>query len=187
MAHMTKRLLAAGLKELLMKKTLDKITVKELVQYCGVNRQTFYYNFQDIYELLEWIFTEDGNRLLRETEKMACRQDRILAIFQELGREENRKLVINAVDALTPTQLDLFLKRYFRPIIEQIVYEDVEGMPLKEEDRDFLVRLCLVLCVDLLMRWINNGMEGDMSEDLARLVKVQSGLVRDMARRFLDE
>ena len=56
MAIATKKLLADGLKELLEKKTLDKITVKELVATCGVNRQTFYYNFQDIYELLEWIF-----------------------------------------------------------------------------------------------------------------------------------
>lgn len=54
MAIATKKLLADGLKELLEKKTLDKITVKELVATCGVNRQTFYYNFQDIYELLEW-------------------------------------------------------------------------------------------------------------------------------------
>ena len=53
MAIATKKLLADGLKELLEKKTLDKITVKELVATCGVNRQTFYYNFQDIYELLE--------------------------------------------------------------------------------------------------------------------------------------
>lgn len=52
MAIATKKLLADGLKELLEKKTLDKITVKELVATCGVNRQTFYYNFQDIYELL---------------------------------------------------------------------------------------------------------------------------------------
>ena len=52
MAIATKKLLADGLKELLEKKTLDKITVKELVATCGVNRQTFYYNVQDIYELL---------------------------------------------------------------------------------------------------------------------------------------
>ena len=63
----TKKLLADGLKELLGKKTLDKITVKELVTACGVNRQTFYYNFQDIYELLEWIFVEEGKRIRKET------------------------------------------------------------------------------------------------------------------------
>ena len=49
MAIATKKLLADGLKELLGKKRLDKITVNELVTACGVNRQTFYYKFQDIY------------------------------------------------------------------------------------------------------------------------------------------
>ena len=47
MAVATKRLLADTLIELLAKRPLDKITVKELVATCHVNRQTFYYHFQD--------------------------------------------------------------------------------------------------------------------------------------------
>ena len=31
---------------------LDKITIKDLVEICGVNRQTFYYHFDDVYDLL---------------------------------------------------------------------------------------------------------------------------------------
>ena len=54
MAHATKQLLANALKKKLNQKTLDKITVTELAEDCGVNRQTFYYNFQDIYDLLDW-------------------------------------------------------------------------------------------------------------------------------------
>ena len=85
MAIATKKLLADGLKELLEKKTLDKITVKELVATCGVNRQTFYYNFQDIYELLEWIFVEEGKRVRKETaEKLKEIYDNVE--YDELSR-----------------------------------------------------------------------------------------------------
>ena len=47
--------LAEALCQLLETKTLEKITVKDIVARCGVNRQTFYYHFHDVYDLMRWI------------------------------------------------------------------------------------------------------------------------------------
>lgn len=49
-----KRMIAETLHELLRKKPLDKITVKELADCCHISRQTFYYHFQDIMQVVEW-------------------------------------------------------------------------------------------------------------------------------------
>ena len=54
MSNLTKIALSNALKELLAHKSLEKITVTELTRACGLNRMTFYYHFQDIYELAEW-------------------------------------------------------------------------------------------------------------------------------------
>ena len=64
MSQMTKRALEASLKELLRHKPLDKITVSDLTDHCGVNRMTFYYHFKDIYDLVEWCCEEDAARAL---------------------------------------------------------------------------------------------------------------------------
>ena len=64
MATSTKESLGNALKKMLAIKPIDKITVKDLVEECGVNRQTFYYHFDDVYDLLEWVFEEDANRVL---------------------------------------------------------------------------------------------------------------------------
>ena len=55
MSQMTKRALAASLKKLLADRPLDKVTVTDIAEDCGVGRQTFYYHFEDIYGLVEWI------------------------------------------------------------------------------------------------------------------------------------
>ena len=55
MSDITKNALANSLTELMAATPLDKITVRMLVENCGLNRQTFYYNFQDIYDLLGWM------------------------------------------------------------------------------------------------------------------------------------
>ncbi len=56
MSTTTKESLAAALKQMMNVKPIGKITVKDLVEICGVNRQTFYYHFDDVYDLLEWVF-----------------------------------------------------------------------------------------------------------------------------------
>ena len=43
----TKRALEASLKKLLLQKPLNKITINDITEDCGVNRMTFYYHFKD--------------------------------------------------------------------------------------------------------------------------------------------
>ena len=59
-SNITKKALAESLKELGSTRILDKITVADITEHCGVNRQTFYYHFKDILDLIEWIFCVDG-------------------------------------------------------------------------------------------------------------------------------
>ena len=54
MSQVTKRALEASLKHLLLQKPLDKITIGDITEDCGINRMTFYYHFKDIYDLIEW-------------------------------------------------------------------------------------------------------------------------------------
>ena len=61
MSQTTKRALAQSLKHLMEQKPLEKITVVDISEDCGVNRQTFYYHFQDIYDLIEWIYINEKN------------------------------------------------------------------------------------------------------------------------------
>ena len=61
-SKLTKRALAASLKKLLAQKPLSKITIADITEDCGMNRMTFYYHFQDIYDLIDWICQEEGER-----------------------------------------------------------------------------------------------------------------------------
>ena len=58
MSDITKRALEASLKKLLLQKPLDKITINDIAEDCGISRMTFYYHFKDIYDLIEWSCVE---------------------------------------------------------------------------------------------------------------------------------
>ena len=64
MSQVTKRALEASLKHLLLQKPLNKITINDIAEDCGINRMTFYYHFKDIYDLVEWSCQEDASRAL---------------------------------------------------------------------------------------------------------------------------
>lgn len=67
-ANQTKRALAAVLKELMGQKSLNKITIHDLTERCGIRRQNFYYHFEDVYGLLRWTFEEEALSLLEQHE-----------------------------------------------------------------------------------------------------------------------
>lgn len=64
MSQITKRALEISLKKLLLQKPLNKITISDIANDCGINRMTFYYHFKDIYDLIEWICTEETARAI---------------------------------------------------------------------------------------------------------------------------
>lgn len=64
MSELTKRALEQSLKNLLLQKPLNKITISDIADDCGINRMTFYYHFKDIYDLVEWSCQEDAAKAL---------------------------------------------------------------------------------------------------------------------------
>jgi probable dihydroxyacetone kinase regulator len=56
---LTKQAIAKSLKELSQTKPFDKISIGDISENCNINRQTFYYHFQDKYVLLKWIYMND--------------------------------------------------------------------------------------------------------------------------------
>lgn len=63
-SNITKRALAAALKELMEQKPFSKINVAEICEKCGMNRKSFYYHFKDKYDLVNWIFDTDFTKVL---------------------------------------------------------------------------------------------------------------------------
>ena len=64
-SNITKRALAAALKELMEQKPFSKINVAEICEKCGMNRKSFYYHFKDKYDLVNWIFGRCWKRMAK--------------------------------------------------------------------------------------------------------------------------
>ena len=84
----TKIALEAAMQELLREKPLEQIRVRELADRCGIRRQSFYYHFNDVYELLDWSISREREHLLRRQEEFVTWQQVYLDLQQYMA--ENR-------------------------------------------------------------------------------------------------
>ena len=64
-----KSIIAETFIKMVRRKNIDKITVKSLIEECHISRQTFYYHFQDIMDVLEWCVRQETNALVKESLK----------------------------------------------------------------------------------------------------------------------
>ena len=156
MANHTKQLLAESLKELLTHKPVDKITVKEIVAGCGVNRQTFYYNFHDIYDLMEWILLEDARQIIGTGTVCKDWVEAMSKVFKYLQDNEDRNCI----------------KSVFYPIMETILDSQPNAGRLSSENRKFLLDVYVLLLTGIVIKWIEGGMRGDYMFELNRLKRV---------------
>ena len=134
MSDITKRAISASLKKLLCEKGLNKITVQDIADDCGINRQTFYYHFQDIYDLVEWTCIEDTEKVLKENRTYDTWQEGFLAVFA-LAKKD-KVFIDNIYRSVSLEMLEQYLYRLVYPLLKNVVDEKSKGFPVRDEDKE---------------------------------------------------
>lgn len=167
----TKRAIAYTFKDLLKEKPFNKITVNDIASKCDINRQTFYYYFQDIRDLVEWICIDEVDKLLEEKEKYEKWEDKFLLIFKII--KEEKIFVKNIYHSVSVEVLRSNLSRLVYPIIYNEIVEKSKGTSLREEDKKFITDFYKFSFVAIVLDWIDKGMYEDpklIVENVSRLV-----------------
>ena len=167
MTKATKTVLGESLKKLLQKKPLNKITVSELVNDCGMNRMTFYYHFQDIYDLLEWICAEDARKALEGMDAKHDWQEGLYNIFRLVL--DNKAFVMNSYRSSSRSYLEMYIYRLTDELFAAVIEELDGNQALSQKDRDFMASYYKYAFLGVVLNWVNNNMQDDPKEVLERL------------------
>lgn len=157
MAQTTKHALAASLKKIMMKTSLDKITVTDITNDCEVNRKTFYYHFQDIYDLIEWMFEYEGMKVIDGKETYDTWQQGYLQILEYVL--ENREFIFRTYNSISREQLEKYLYREVYGLLLDVVKEKAVGIHMREADLEFIANFYKYAFVGYTLEWIGNGMK----------------------------
>ncbi len=131
-----KILIAENFTALLEKKDIDKITVKQLIEECHISRQTFYYHFRDIMDVLEWTFRRAATEAAEQSLESENHLD-ALRIFTSFVSENKNKLdrLVNSknwiqIEGILVESVAMYLGKIARSKFSdiEISYDDMEMM-----------------------------------------------------------
>lgn len=136
-----KQNICSSLKELMQHKSFSKITVSELTKKCRINRNTFYYHFEDIYAALKWMFEQEAIEIVRQYDFLLDYEEVVSFVYDYVA---GNSYVINcAYDSLGRDVLKRFFCQDFKSIIENIIceYEKNLNITISDDFRLFITSL----------------------------------------------
>ena len=161
----TKKLLTQALTELLQKKQVNEITVKELTDLADMNRGTFYMYYRDIFDMLEKIEDELFQKLdvIAQSHEHGDPTQQVKPILLDLFRfiEENQEMFRVL---LSPNGDMNFLHRLYEAIRERglEIWKDQMGS-LGEKEFDYRYSFVIFGCAGMIRAWVNRScQETDM-------------------------
>lgn len=169
--------------ELLQKKDLSFITVKEICQSAGVNRSTFYLHYETIGDLLEESLVYMQNIFLasfKGTKSVlpdieSCSHEELMWIKPEYLKpylqfiKENQQLYRAAMEHPAVFGSDTAYKRMFKYLFDPIL----ERFNVPADERHYLMAFYLKGIAGIIEEWIKGGCE----DDIEHITKVIEGCV----------
>lgn len=182
MSQITKRALEESLKNLLLQKPLNKITINDIAEDCGINRMTFYYHFRDIYDLVEWSCLEDVDRALNDKKTYETWQEGLINIFYAVL--ENKPFIMNVYCCVHREQVEKYLSPLVDDLVMGVINEEAVRIRVRDEDKEFIARAYSYVLIGVMLDWIKDDMREDPKEVVARLARLIKGSVPAALGRF---
>ncbi len=170
-SQQTKYAMASALKGLMAQKPLEKITIREITDLCGIKRQNFYYHFEDIYDLMRWMFQEEAVPLLKEREGALLWKEGLLQTFQYL--QSNREVCLCALRSLGREHL----RRFFEADVHAVIHRTIEA--LNETRSSAHVALLTQIYVIGLAGLMESWLLGEIRETPEELIQFVDLLLED--------
>lgn len=181
MSAFTEKAITDTFIKLLNTKPLDKITIKDLVDECGINRSTFYYYFEDIYDLLNHVFETETRRALEQlTEQENWSDTMLTAISFAL---DNKRAIYHIYNSVSRERLEKYLYNVVEGVMTYAVSIASRGLNVSTEDKAIATDVYKFMLVGLVLDWVGNGMKSDAKKNLERLFLMLDGTLHQMLVR----
>ncbi|MDO4521661.1 MAG: TetR/AcrR family transcriptional regulator C-terminal domain-containing protein [Eubacteriales bacterium] len=183
MNNLTKRMIKEAFFEMLRQKPIDKITVKGIVEHCEINRQTFYYHFSDIYDLMQWSLVDElaKFRVDNPVDEDAW-LEQIRQLFQFI--HENKKLVLHAYDPVNRIYYDRFLREQISPVVRRRVDSSPQAERIPEDKKEFICNAVTIAVAGFIFQWVEEGVPDEYQVRLDDYITLFRGSVEHLISQF---
>lgn len=186
MAKQTQKFIMSTFMQLLENESLDKITVRDIVEECEINRNTFYYHYSDIYDLLDDVFRVETEKFLEQD------VDDNTTFGEEYARAAQfvlkyRKAILHIYDPKKRDVLENYLETLAFSFINRFVKKESEGYGLSDDDVNYITGFYTHAIVGNTIEWIKRKLPSGQERFIERTAGTFNVTVKDMIEQCVKE
>jgi AcrR family transcriptional regulator len=169
-SELTKKQLATALFKLMREKPIEKISIHGITDECGFPRSTFYYHFDDIYDLAAWALAQETVRLLRAGDDghALLWGDSLLCLFENC--KANYKVLRGVVNSTSFWRIsDHYCTYCVNAIAPDLAAAIPEAAQVDQEFLRFLTAFYGHSMLDVCVKWFRGDMTSSPDEMVALL------------------
>ena len=168
--------------KLLTERPISQITVKDIVEDCGVNRNSFYYHFQDIPSLLEEIIVEMTAKVIENLPEESTFEEKVTAALQEINL--NKRMIYHIYGSSNRE----FYEKQLMKICEHVTRTYIRSREYSErvdsKDLEFVISYLKCELFGQLIDWLNHDMSYDIVEHSRILFRMFAGSMRMVCQKY---
>lgn len=179
MSKYTKQVIFDSFTKLLATKPLNKISVKEIVEDCGINRKTFYYYFEDIYALANELFI-NRLELIQASDSSAemSWKESIMKLAEYVY--ENKKIAFHLFSAMGYEKTEKYFRVLCKKYLPERIKQDAAGLNVCDKDIALITETASVMISGVFAVWIDEGLETIPSTEFERFFAITKGVGRQL-------
>ncbi len=180
-SNFTKKAIKQSFVALLKKKPLPQITVKDIVEECGINRNSFYYHFQDIPTLIDELITEETDKFIADYSPQDPIETCLTTAYS--FAENNRETILHVYNYTDRAAFEEYLWRVCDRIVAAYAKNEFSKTSLSENDKAIIIRLYRCECFGLLLEWLNGNMQDCTEDEINRFCLIHKSMLEEFDRR----
>ena len=182
MAQSKKQLIKDTFVELLEERPLAQITVKDVVAASGINRNTFYYHFEDMPALIEEIVMDEVSALISKYPSFASMEE-CMNVAVEFALA-NRRIALHLYNSSNREIFEHYLMQIIDHVVTTYLGELCKDKDIDARDFQIVTRYYKCLLTGLIIDWMECGMNSDVRDDFARLMEIYKGIPEEIITRI---
>jgi len=182
MPNFTKKAIKETFLALLDERPLNRITVKDIVEQCGINRNSFYYHFEDLPALIEEIIAERVQELIESYPTIDSLEDCFDAAISFV--QKNKRAVLHLYNSVSRDVFERYLMEACRYVVTTYINSVPDGQGGREKET--LIRYHKCACFGHVIDWLNSGMKDDISAYFHRIYEMKLGWEEEAIRGGLN-
>ena len=183
MANFTENAIRTAFLELLNERPLSKITVKDITDRCGINRNTFYYHFQDIPTLIQQIFTVEANNIITQYSSIDTLENAVSISISNLLK--NKKAILHIYNSANREMFEQYFFTICGHTVRTYMKTAFPEKNISDSDRELIADYYQSALFGSLLVWLQKGMKDDIEQKIQRIFELKKGFTEELILRCI--